>query len=150
MASSAKSVCITTKLSAVCVALRCAAGRRGACSGAGLFLAPQMVGEALKGGRLVAAVMEGRGFRVTPGSGALALGSAEGAPARPSFITAVQLGSAARMVAFCRAVQRSSPVGAYVQPVPGAHWAGLGLGLGGPDVHNMAAPAMQCIVPTSQ
>ena len=115
-------------------ALGFAAGRRGTSSGAGLFLAPQMVGEALKGGRLVAAVMEGRGFRVTPGSDALALGSTEGAAARPSFITAVQLGSAARMVAFCRAVQRSSPVGAYVQPVPGAHWLGLGLGLEGLNV----------------
>ena len=103
--------------------------------GAGLFLAPQMVGEALKGGRLVAAVMEGRGFRVTPGSDALAPGlrAAGGAAARPSFITAVQLGSAARMVAFCRAVQRSSPVGAYVQPVPGG--CRLGLGLGGSNVN---------------
>ena len=90
--------------------------------GAGLFLAPQMVGEALKGCRLLAAVMEGQGFRVTPGSHAPAVGPGpyDGASSHPSFITAVQLGSAERMVAFCRAVQRSSPVGAYVQPVPGA------------------------------
>ena len=74
-----------------------------------------MVGEALKGGRLVAAVMEAQGFKATPGSQ-----PSDSAAAPPSFITAVELGSAERMVAFCRAVQRSSPVGAYVQPEPGA------------------------------
>jgi len=42
-----------------------------------------------------------------------------GGGAAHSFITAVELRSAERMVAFCRAVQRSSPVGAYVQPEPG-------------------------------
>lgn len=78
---------------------------------AGLFLAPQMVGEALKGGRLVARVMADAGYTVIP---------APSTPlARPSFITAVRLGSRARMVAFCRAVQRCCPVGSYVQPVPG-------------------------------
>lgn len=76
----------------------------------GLFLGPQMVGEALKGGRLVAAVMAAEGYNVVP------------APGRSdpwSFITAVELGSRARMEAFCRAVQRCCPVGSYVQPVPG-------------------------------
>ncbi len=89
-------------------------GRQGrARARAGLFLAPQMVGEALKGGRLVAAVMAARGFRVAPPPGPAGGGAAR------SFITAVELRSAERMVAFCRAVQRSSPVGAYVQPEPG-------------------------------
>ncbi|BDA45460.1 Uncharacterized protein YnbB [Coccomyxa sp. Obi] len=77
----------------------------------GLFLAPQMVGEALKGGRLVAEVMEREGYKVAPAAG--------GVPCPPSFITAVEVGSAARMCAFCRAVQRCSPVGSYIQPVPG-------------------------------
>lgn len=77
----------------------------------GLFLAPQMVGEALKGGRLVAHVMADAGFTVIP---------APTSPlSSPSFITAVRLGSRERMVAFCRAVQRCCPVGSYVQPVPG-------------------------------
>ena len=80
--------------------------------GAGLFLAPQMVGEALKGGRLVAEVMTREGYEVAPAAG--------GVPCPPSFITAVKVGSAERMCAFCRAVQRCSPVGSYIQPVPGA------------------------------
>ncbi|EIE20208.1 aluminum resistance [Coccomyxa subellipsoidea C-169] len=76
----------------------------------GLFLAPQMVGEALKGGRLVAEVMSREGYAVAP---------AGRVPSPASFITAVQVGSAARMCAFCRAVQRASPVGSYIEPVPG-------------------------------
>lgn len=78
---------------------------------AGLQLAPQFVGEALKGGRLVAEVMARQGYTVTPASTA---------PVdTPSFITAVTMGSAAAMVAFCEGVQMNSPVGSYIQPTPG-------------------------------
>lgn len=78
---------------------------------AGLFLAPQMVGEALKGGRLVAEVMTREGYKVTPPAGSRQ---------QPrSFITAVEVGSPERMCAFCRAVQRCSPVGSYIEPTPG-------------------------------
>ena len=50
---------------------------------AGLFLAPQMVGEALKGGRLVAGVMAREGYAAFPGaaSGAAAAPAAEVAAA---------------------------------------------------------------------
>ena len=75
----------------------------------GLYLAPMAVGEALKGGRLVAAVMEREGFEVFPPAGA-----------RPEPITSVRLGSAAKLQAFCSAVQQVSPVGSYIRPVPGA------------------------------
>ncbi|GAB4815805.1 hypothetical protein N2152v2_002851 [Parachlorella kessleri] len=76
----------------------------------GLFLAPQMVGEALKGGRLAAAVLAREGFTVIPAPG----------HCKPwSFITAVELGSRERMEAFCKAVQRCCPVGSYIRPVPG-------------------------------
>lgn len=78
----------------------------------GLFLAPQTVGEALKGGRLVADVVSNLALapRVLPPPGTC----------NPwSFITAVELGSPQRMEAFCRAVQRKCPVGSYVLPVPG-------------------------------
>ena len=81
---------------------------------AGLFLAPQMVGEALKGGRLVAEVLSRAGFKCLP---------APGMPPTHSFITAVEMGSPERMVAFCCAVQRCCPVGSYVQPEPGEHTA---------------------------
>jgi len=75
----------------------------------GLYLAPMAVGEALKGGRLVASVMSREGYKVYPPAGA-----------RSEPITAVRLGSAARLQAFCTAVQQVSPVGSYVRPVPGA------------------------------
>lgn len=79
---------------------------------AGLFLAPQMVGEALKGGRLVAQVMSQSGYACTP---------PQGLPQTHSFITAIELGSAAKMVAFCEAVQKCCPIGSYIQPIPGQH-----------------------------
>ncbi len=79
----------------------------------GLFLAPQMVGEALKGGRLVAAVMVAAGFGAAPPPGPVV------APRQHAFITAVELGSRERLLAFCAAVQHCSPVGAFVEPVPG-------------------------------
>lgn len=37
----------------------------------------------------------------------------------PSMITAVEMGSKARMVAFCKAIQTMCPVGSYIQPIPG-------------------------------
>ena len=43
---------------------------------------------------------------------------APGAP-RTDIIQAVRLGQRERVVAFCRAVQRCSPVGAHILPVPG-------------------------------
>ncbi len=79
-------------------------------SSTGLFLAPQMVGEALKGGRLIAQVMSQAGYPCTP---------MQGLPTPHSFITAVHLGSPAKMTAFCRAVQRCCPIGSYIQPIPG-------------------------------
>ncbi len=70
-----------------------------------------MVGEALKGGRLIARLMEKEGYRVNPPTGM---------PTCHSFITAVEVGSRERMIAFCKAVQQASPVGSYVEPTPGA------------------------------
>ena len=69
-----------------------------------------MVGEALKGGRLIARLMEKEGYRVHPPTGMAAC---------HSFITAVEVGSRERMIAFCKAVQQASPVGSYIEPTPG-------------------------------
>ena len=69
-----------------------------------------MVGEALKGGRLVAQVMTQAGYACTP---------PQGLPQTHSFITAIELGSAAKMVAFCQAVQKCCPIGSYIQPIAG-------------------------------
>jgi len=74
----------------------------------GLFLAPQMVGEAMKGNHLVAWVCDRLGYPVQP---------APLAP-RQDVIQAVQLGTPEKLVAFCRAIQQQSPVGSYLDPVP--------------------------------
>lgn len=74
----------------------------------GLFLAPQMVGEAMKGNHLVAHVFQGLGYPVNP---------LPEAPRR-DVIQAVKLGSAEKLVAFCRAFQQYSPVGSYLDPMP--------------------------------
>ncbi len=76
----------------------------------GLFLAPQMVGEAIKGSHLIAYVFEQLGYPVNP----LPLET------RRDIIQAVQLGSPEKLIAFCRAIQRHSPVDSYVEPVPGS------------------------------
>lgn len=74
----------------------------------GLFLAPQMVGEAMKGNYLTAHVFQQLGYPVNP---------LPDAPRR-DVIQAVQLGSPEKLKAFCRAIQQNSPVGAYLDPVP--------------------------------
>ncbi|MGB3492516.1 MAG: methionine gamma-lyase family protein [Elainellaceae cyanobacterium] len=79
----------------------------------GLFLAPQMVGEALKGSHLVAEVFHNLGYPVNP---------LPQVPRR-DLIQAIQLGTPEKIIAFCRAIQAHSPVGAYLDPVP-AHMPG--------------------------
>jgi cystathionine beta-lyase family protein involved in aluminum resistance len=75
----------------------------------GLFLAPQMVGEAIKGNHLTAYVFYKLGYRVNP----LPLTK------RRDVIQAIEFGNPDKLVAFCRAIQQNSPVGAYLDPVPG-------------------------------
>ncbi len=74
----------------------------------GLFLAPQMVSEALIGADLVAGVFERLGFPVNPAPGAV----------RSDLIQAVRLGSPDALKVVCRAFQVMSPIGAYLDPVP--------------------------------
>jgi len=76
----------------------------------GLFLAPQMVGEAMKGNHLTAYVFERLGYPVNP----LPMAT------RRDVIQAVQLGTPEKLMAFCRAIQQYSPVGSYLDPVPAA------------------------------
>ena len=75
----------------------------------GLFLAPQMVGEAIKGSHLIAYVFDRLGYPVSP------------PPFEPrrDIIQAIQLGSADKLIALCKAIQQHSPVDSYVEPVPG-------------------------------
>ncbi len=74
----------------------------------GLFLAPQMVGEAMKGNYLVAKVFHDLGYPVNP------LPESD----RRDVIQAIQLGSPEKVIAFCRAIQQHSPIGSYLTPVP--------------------------------
>ena len=76
----------------------------------GLFLAPGMVGEAVKGSHLIAYVFEQLGYPVNP---------LPFAPRR-DIIQAIQLGSKAKLIAFCKAIQQHSPVDSYLEPVPAA------------------------------
>lgn len=74
----------------------------------GLFLAPQMVGEAIKGTHLTAYVFDQLGYPVNPKPMA----------PRRDVIQAIQLGSPEKLIAFCRAIQQYSPIGSYLDPVP--------------------------------
>jgi cystathionine beta-lyase family protein involved in aluminum resistance len=74
----------------------------------GLFLAPQMVAEALIGAELVAQLFSQLGFAVSPRAG----------EPRADLIQAVRLGTPERLITVCRAFQAASPVGSYLDPVP--------------------------------
>ncbi|HEY9712765.1 MAG TPA: methionine gamma-lyase family protein, partial [Chroococcales cyanobacterium] len=74
----------------------------------GLFMAPSVVSQALKGVMLVASVFEQLGLKVRPAPTAR----------RYDIIQAVEFGDPDRLINFCRAVQRWSPVNAHVTPEP--------------------------------
>jgi cystathionine beta-lyase family protein involved in aluminum resistance len=74
----------------------------------GLFLAPQMVGEAMKGTYLTGYVFDKLGYPVNPPPLA----------PRGDVIQAIKLGSAEKLIAFCKAIQQHSPIGSYLDPVP--------------------------------
>jgi cystathionine gamma-lyase len=74
----------------------------------GLFLAPQMVGEAMKGTHLTGYVFDKLGYPVNP---------APFAPRR-DVIQSIKLGSAKKLIAFCKAIQQHSPIGSYLDPIP--------------------------------
>ncbi|MFN3927546.1 MAG: aminotransferase class I/II-fold pyridoxal phosphate-dependent enzyme [Pseudanabaenaceae cyanobacterium] len=74
----------------------------------GLFLAPQMVGSALKCAHLAACVFSSMGYPVNP------------QPYVPRYdvIQAIKLGSPDKLLSFCRHLQKYSPVDSFVEPVP--------------------------------
>ncbi|SDL64947.1 Cystathionine beta-lyase family protein involved in aluminum resistance [Dendrosporobacter quercicolus] len=74
----------------------------------GLFMAPHITAQALKGAVFAAAFFSLLGYHTLP------------APAerRGDIIQAIELGSAEKMVAFCRGLQKYSPVDAHVRPEP--------------------------------
>ncbi|NJD01379.1 MAG: hypothetical protein FIA99_01985, partial [Ruminiclostridium sp.] len=74
----------------------------------GLFLAPHVVAESLKGAIFCASLMQKLGFETSP------------LPheARSDIIQAIKFGNPDSMIAFCQGIQKGSPVDAYVTPEP--------------------------------
>lgn len=76
----------------------------------GFFLAPTVVGGALKGAIFAAHIYEKLGFPVMPNS----------TESRHDIIQAVTLGTPEGVIAFCKGIQAAAPVDSYVAPEP---WA---------------------------
>jgi cystathionine beta-lyase family protein involved in aluminum resistance len=74
----------------------------------GYFLAPHVVGQALKGAVFTAAILERLGMNSSPKWDAN----------RTDLIQSVQFDDRDKMVAFCQAIQFASPVNSYVTPYP--------------------------------
>lgn len=74
----------------------------------GFFLAPHVVGEALKGAVFTSRFLELAGFSTNPSYDSV----------RTDLIQSVNFDTAEQMIAFCQAIQANSPVNAYVSPYP--------------------------------
>ncbi|WP_315374341.1 methionine gamma-lyase family protein [uncultured Selenomonas sp.] len=74
----------------------------------GLFLAPHVVSQALKGALFAAGIFEKLGYTTYPGI----------SDERGDIIQAIELGTAEKLVAFCGGVQKYSPVDSFVKPEP--------------------------------
>jgi cystathionine beta-lyase family protein involved in aluminum resistance len=74
----------------------------------GFFLAPHVVGQALKGAVFTAALLEKLGMNTSPRWDA----------PRTDLIQSVQFDDREKMIAFCQAIQFASPINSYVTPHP--------------------------------
>ncbi|MCC3357394.1 aminotransferase class I/II-fold pyridoxal phosphate-dependent enzyme [Bacillus sp. REN16] len=74
----------------------------------GLFLAPHVVGQALKGAVFTSAILEKMGLKTEPSWNS----------ERTDLIQSVQFDNKEMMVAFCQAIQFASPVNSHVTPYP--------------------------------
>ena len=74
----------------------------------GFFLAPHVVGQALKGAVFTAAMLEKLGMNSNP----------KWDSERTDLIQSVQFDDRDKMVAFCQAIQFASPINSYVTPYP--------------------------------
>lgn len=75
----------------------------------GLFMAPHVVGEALKGAVFAARFLSLLGLETSPEPGA----------ARADIVQAVKMPSSKAVIAFCRGIQAASPVDSFAFPEPG-------------------------------
>ena len=74
----------------------------------GFFNAPHVTGEALKTAVFAAALFDAMGFDPTPTAD----------EKRRDIIQAIRLGGEENLIAFCRGIQKGSPVDAFVTPEP--------------------------------
>src|SRR5699024_9293803 len=74
----------------------------------GLFLAPHIVSEAIKGGMLIGIVYKELGFEVVPEMDSI----------RSDIIQAIKFNSFDRVIEFCKGIQRAAAVDSYVTPMP--------------------------------
>ena len=74
----------------------------------GFFLAPTVVAGAEKGAIFAANLYEPLGFKCVPNA----------TESRHDIIQAVELGSEAGMIAFCKGIQAAAPVDSYATPLP--------------------------------
>ena len=75
----------------------------------GFFLSPTVVASAEKGAIFAANLYEPLGYHCVPNA----------TESRHDIIQAVELGSEAAMIAFCKGIQAAAPVDAYADPIPG-------------------------------
>ena len=75
----------------------------------GFFLAPNVTASAEKGAIFAANLYEPLGFKCVPNA----------TESRHDIIQAVELGSEAGMIAFCKGIQGAAPVDSYATPIPG-------------------------------
>ena len=75
----------------------------------GFFLAPNVTASAEKGAIFAANLYEPLGFKCVPNA----------TESRHDIIQAVELGSEAGMVAFCKGIQSAAPVDSFATPIPG-------------------------------
>lgn len=74
----------------------------------GFYLAPHMVGEALKGAVYLASMMEDLGYQVSPGP----------EDTRTDTVQAISFDDPQALVSFVQTIQANSPVDAYAKPLP--------------------------------
>lgn len=74
----------------------------------GLFLAPHIVSEAVKGAVFTSRLFSKLGFEVNP----------EFNGRRSDIIQAIKFGSREALIAFCQGIQKGSPVDSFVRPEP--------------------------------
>ncbi|NLV92853.1 MAG: hypothetical protein GX030_10760 [Firmicutes bacterium] len=74
----------------------------------GIFLAPHVTAQAVKGAILMAAAMEKLGFAVSP----------TWDEARSDIVQAIRFESPEPLIAFCQGIQQAGPVDHFVSPVP--------------------------------